>query len=104
MLKREREWRDMQASAIENRYSIRIDAATIEPQENKDGYRVVIEGFNLYPRISPPLVTVGGVMLEQIKYEPNGRSINGRLKEKPDNGTVKVNYGFASAELATRIP
>lgn len=103
MLKREREWLDMQERAGDNRVAVRLDSASVEPLEDHGGYRVVIEGFNLHPRIAPPLVRVGGVMLEQIQYQQDGRRINGVLKERPGSGPVTIDYGYAEADLRNEI-
>lgn len=103
MLKREREWLEMQQRAAQNRVVVRLDSASVEPVEEGRGFRVVIEGFNLHPRIAPPLVTVGGVRLEQIQYQRDGRRIEGVLKERPDNGPVTIDYGYAEAVLKDEI-
>lgn len=101
MLKRQREWLEMQERSAENRVVVRLDSASVELRA--DGYYAVIEGFNLHPRIAPPLVNVGGVTLEQIQYQPDGRRIEGVLKEKPGSGTVTIDYGYAEAELEDEI-
>ena len=101
MLKREREWLEMQERAEENRVVVRLDSASVEPYEG--GYRVVIEGFNLHPRIVPPLVKVGGVTLAQIQFQPDGRRISGVLREKPGAGPVTIDFGYAEAELKGEI-
>ena len=104
MLKREREWLEMQKRSADDRIVVRLDSALVEPLEDQGGYyHVVIEGFNLHPRIAPPLVTVGGVTLEQIQYQPDGRRIEGVLKEKPGSGPVTIDYGYAEAELKDEI-
>jgi hypothetical protein len=104
MLKRDREWLETQERQADNRVVVRLDSASAEPLEGQAGYyHVVIEGFNLYPRIAPPLVTVGGVALAQIQYQQDGRRIEGVLKEKPGTGPVTIDYGYAEAVLKDEI-
>jgi hypothetical protein len=101
MLKRQREWLEMQERAAENRVVVRLDSASVQPYEG--AYRVVIEGFNLHPRIVPPLVTVGGGTVREIEYQPDGRRITGVLREEPGTEPVRIDFGYASAELKDEI-
>jgi hypothetical protein len=102
LLKREREWREAEEGSREARVVVRLDRVSVEPLKD-GGYRIVIEGFNLYPRVAPPVVTVGNVSLERIQYERNGRRIEGVLRDKPGNGPITIDYGYAAAELKGEI-
>src|SRR5687767_8755887 len=103
MLRRERAWLETQERSGDGRVKVRLDSASIRALEDRDCYYVVIDGFNLYPRISPPVVTVGGVLMEQIQYEENGRRIEGVLKKEPSKKPVTIDYGYAHAELKGEI-
>jgi hypothetical protein len=76
---------------------IRLDRVEIE--ESERGYRVRIEGHNLFGSVAPPTVTVGGQRLTEPKFSRDGRSIEGVLRDKPENRTVTVDYGFARGEI-----
>jgi len=78
---------------------IRVDNAQIvEIPKLPGGYRVSISGHNLKMAISPPRILVGGVELENLEFNPNGKQITGTLSEKPESGEVTVDYGFASGD------
>jgi hypothetical protein len=78
---------------------IRLDDVHLSEQEDGTGYEVVIEGVNLRSAVVPPRVTVGGLPLEEQSVSPDGRSIRGQLRKKPDSLHVVVDYGFARDEL-----
>lgn len=76
---------------------IRIDKATASPASTHGVYDVAITGVNLHMAVVPPRVLVGGVPLQQLSFEPGGGRITGVLRGTPADGTVSVDYGFASA-------
>jgi hypothetical protein len=77
---------------------IRLDRVRVEPLEDRSGYRVIIDGFNLHRAISPPRVEVGGVPLQQLEFQRDGRCLRGVLAREPANPVTVVDYGFARAE------
>jgi hypothetical protein len=99
MLRRAQAWVERQKQMASRRPRIRLDSCTLEPLPKGTGYAVVIDGFNLYQAISPPLVTVGGERVEPVNFRRDGKQIRGLLRKKPDGEHVQVNYGFARAEL-----
>ncbi|HJQ33113.1 MAG TPA: hypothetical protein VJ866_13075 [Pyrinomonadaceae bacterium] len=103
MLTRAKNWLDAQKRLAERKHVIRLDSCAVEPLGEKRGYNAVIEGFNLHPAISPPRVTVGGVLLEEMQFQADGRRIRGVLRQKPRSGRVMVDYGFARATLKGEI-
>lgn len=92
-------WRERHRRAASRKPWIRLDRAQVNPLAEGRGYEVVIEGFNLHPVISPPRVTVGGVLVERLKFQKDGRAVRGVLPRKPPSHLVVVDYGFARAEL-----
>lgn len=78
---------------------IRIDACTVACNKNAAPYPVKIEGFNLRPGISPPIVTVGGQPLRELEFALDGRSIKGVLTDVPKGTRCIIDYGIAVAEL-----
>ena len=103
MLTRAKNWHERQKRLVERKLMIRLDSCTVEPLGEKRGYNAVIEGFNLHPAISPPRVTVGGVLLEDMQFEAKGRRIRGVLRKKPRSERVVVDYRFAQAKLKGQI-
>jgi hypothetical protein len=78
---------------------IRVDGAEIaEDREEYGTYRVRITGHNLRLIISPPRIEVGGVRLEQVTFDKDGKTISGTLPSKPEGDRVVVDYGFARDE------
>jgi hypothetical protein len=76
---------------------IRIDKATASPASTRGVYDLVITGVNLHMAVVPPRILVGGVPLQQLSFEPGGERITGVLMGTPEDGSVSVDYGFASA-------
>jgi hypothetical protein len=75
---------------------IRIDDVTIrEMPEYRGCYQVRISGHNLRMAISPPRIEVGGVPLEDLTFDKDGRAVSGTLACKPESERVVVDYGFA---------
>lgn len=75
---------------------IRVDHAKIMDDEQYEGrYQVQITGHNLKMAISPPRIEVGGVPLENISFEGEGKIITGTLVRQPEDNRVVVDYGFA---------
>lgn len=78
---------------------IRLDEAQIEEDPERSGqYRVTISGHNLKMAISPPRISVGGVELENLSFDPGGKHITGTLPKKPESDEVTVDYGFAKGQ------
>ena len=80
----------------ERRVWIRIDKATASPASTGGVYDVAITGVNLHMAVVPPRILVGGVPLQQLSFEPGGGRITGVLRGTPEDGSVSVDYGFAS--------
>jgi hypothetical protein len=76
---------------------IRIDKATASPASTRGVYDVAITGVNLHMAVVPPRILIGGVPLQQLSFEPGGGRITGILRGTPEDGSVSVDYGFASA-------
>lgn len=72
------------------------DAQIVEDRERSGEFQVTISGHNLKMAISPPRVSVGGIELEHLSFEPGGKQITGVLRNKPGSDEVIVDYGFAS--------
>jgi len=110
MTKRSDAWYERQKRAAERRAVMRIDRCTIEPvkgekaQEGQERYLVTIDGFHLHPAISPPRVTVGEEVVEELSFGKDGRQIRGVLRRRPDGERVRVDYGFAHAETRLSNP
>lgn len=96
---RRESWYEKHRRAAQRKAWIRLDRVRVEPLGPGRGYAVVIEGVNLYPVISPPHVTVGGVLLERLEFQKDGRTLRGVLPRKPPSHRVVVDYGFARAQL-----
>ena len=95
---RERAWRERQRRAAERRPRIRVDSCEVRPLTTGEGYAVTITGFNLHGAISPPMITIGGIALQHLQFEPDGRTVRGTLAREPDGNAVVVDYGFARAD------
>jgi hypothetical protein len=93
-------WKEMQKKIAARAPIVRLDRCYVKPVSNKKKglYEAIIEGYNLHQAISPPRVTVGGVMLENIGFQDDGTAIRGTLSKRPRDRTVVVDYGFARAE------
>jgi hypothetical protein len=91
-----RKWKERQKQLAERKPRARIDRCEVA-QDEKGRYMVVVEGFGLVPAVSPPQITVGGVPLEEIRYEKGGRRLSGVLREPPRDGRVVVDLGYAQA-------
>jgi len=96
---RSKPWQERQRRLAEAKPRVRLDGLHVESLGPARGYAAVIEGFNLHMAIAPPRVTVGGVLLERMQFQRDGRVIRGVLPRKPRGGRVVVDYGFARAEL-----
>ena len=92
-----RGWRKRQELFAERKPRLRIDSSVLSEGE-KGYYDVVIEGIGLLPALTPPHITVGGVTLEQAKFEQGGRQVRGVLRERPKDDKVVVDLGYASTE------
>jgi hypothetical protein len=93
-------WKEMQKKIAARAPIVRIDRCYVKPVSNKKkrSYDATIEGYNLHQAISPPSVTVGGVMLKNIRFQDDGTAIRGTLSKRPRDRMVVVDYGFARAE------
>ena len=93
-------WKETQKKIAARAPMVRLDRCHVKPASNKKrrSYDATIEGYNLHQAISPPRVTVGGVMLEDIRFQDDGTAIRGTLSKRPRDHTVVVDYGFARAE------
>jgi hypothetical protein len=76
---------------------IRIDKATASSASTRGVYDVAITELNLHMAVVPPRILVGGVPLQQLSSEPGGGRITGVLRGTPEDSSVSVDYGFASA-------
>lgn len=92
-----REWKKRQELLAERKPQVRVDRSMVSEGE-KGYYDVVIEGVGLLPAITPPHIVVGGVTLEQAKYERGGRQVTGVLRAPPEDDKVVVDLGYVSAE------
>jgi len=90
-------WQTEQKRAAGQRVKIRIDRYEIR-DAGRGTYEVVVEGHGLHAAVVPPQVTVGGVPVEELRLEPQGRVLRGILRKKPQSRKVVVDYGFARAE------
>jgi hypothetical protein len=97
---RQRAWDERQRRAAERRPRIRVESCEVRPLATGEGYAATITGFNLHGVISPPRITVGGVALQRMRFETDGRTVRGVLAGEPDGDTVVIDYGFARAEAA----
>jgi hypothetical protein len=95
-------WKEMQKKIAARAPIVRLDRCYVKPVSNdnkrKRSYEALIEGYNMHQAISPPRVTVGGVMLENIRFQDDGTAIRGTLSKRPRDRTVVVDYGFTRAE------
>jgi hypothetical protein len=99
MTRRARKWEERRKLAASRTPQVRIDRAIVKKGgEGQYGFEVAIEGFGLLPAVSPPQVTVGGVLVAQPKFATDGRSVAGVLRERPENPQVVVDLGYARAE------
>lgn len=81
---------------------IRVDGVEIQEGRTRRGeraYSVRIRGVNLRGAISPPRVEVGGQVLEEMSFAPDGRTLSGIVRDKPVAEHVVVDYGSVRAEL-----
>jgi hypothetical protein len=96
-------WKEMQKMIAARAPIVRLDRCHVKPvsdnkRKKKRSYEALIEGYNMHQAISPPRVTVGGVMLENIRFQDDGTAIRGTLSKRPRDRTVVVDYGFTRAE------
>jgi hypothetical protein len=94
-------WKEMQKKIAARAPIVRLDRCYVKPVSNnkkKRSYEALIEGYNMHQAISPPRVTVGGVMLEKIRFQDDGTAIRGTLSKRPRDRMVVVDYGFTRAE------
>jgi hypothetical protein len=99
MTRRARNWEERRKLAASRRPHVRIDRAIVRKGgKGQYGFELVIEGFGLLPAISPPQVTVGGILVAQPTFATDGRSVTGALRERPANPQVVVDLGYARAE------
>ena len=97
MLRRARLWLERQKLMQESRPAPRIDRVLVSEAKG-DLYEVVIEGLRLTPAISPPSITVGGLPLQQARFEPGGRRITGALYGPPKDERVALDLGYTRTE------
>lgn len=83
------------------RPNLRLDHCRVsEPDDsNASGYVVTIEGVNLRRAISPPTITIGGQLVRDLHFAPDGRSVTGMIDSRPASERLVVDYGFARAVL-----
>jgi hypothetical protein len=91
-----RKWLDRQKALAARAPRVRIDAVTMAAAD-KGEYGVVIEGFGLRPAVTPPTITIGGVRVEELKFEAGGRRATGVLRSPPSGDDVLVDLGHARA-------
>jgi hypothetical protein len=103
MQRRAKLWQERRKRAASRATALRVDRCEVSRSADKATYKVVIDGFNLHPAIAPPRVTVGSVRVEGLRFQPDGRRIEGVLKERPRPGPVVVDYRFARAVLEREI-
>jgi hypothetical protein len=92
-----RKWEERQKLLASREPRVRVDRCVVK-EGKKRSYDVVIEGFGLLPAITPPHITVGGVALEQARFEQGGRRVTGVLRDPPKDDQVIVDLGYARAE------
>ena len=97
-----RKWRERQKLLASRKPQVRVDRCVVTEVE-KGNYDVVIEGFGLRPAITPPHITVGGVPLEQAKFEQGGRRVTAVLRNRPKDDQFIVDLGYARAEGHARL-
>jgi hypothetical protein len=100
-------WKETQKKIAARAPIVRLDRYYVKPVSNdnkrkKRSYEALIEGYNMHQAISPPRVTVGGVMLENIRFQDDGTAIRGTLSKRPRDRTVVVDYGFTRAEAVLK--
>lgn len=92
-----RKWKKRQNQRARNRPQIRIYHCGLIAQGD-GGYMIVVEGYGLRPGITPPLMTLGGVPIENLKFEPSGRRVTGVIRAHPGEDVLVVDLGFACLE------
>lgn len=102
MATRAERWNQRRSMAAKRRPRIRVDGCDVKAVGKV--YEVTVRGFSLYPVISPPAITVGGVRLEQVRFEKDGTAVHGILRREPASRHVVVDYGFVRAELREQVP
>jgi hypothetical protein len=99
MIRRARNWEERRKLAASRRPVVRIDRAIVtEGGKGQYQFEVTIQGFGLWPAVSPPQVTVGGVLVVGPTFATDGRSVTGVLPERPKNPQVVVDLSYARAE------
>lgn len=88
-----REWEERRQRVAARRPQARVDRCVV--RAGAEGtFDVVIDGFGLVPAISPPHITIGGVLLERPRVEQGGRRLTGMLTERPRSTEVEVDLGY----------
>ena len=78
---------------------IRLDGASITRRDDKDRpYRVRIVGHNLFGSIVQPIITVGALPLENVRFVSDGKVIEGTLSREPEGSGVVVDYDVTRSE------
>lgn len=77
---------------------IRIDTCTVTKKKCGKKYAVVINGVNLRPSVSPPIITVGMQRLSELNFSLDGRTISGVVLKQPKSNICELDYGFARAQ------
>jgi hypothetical protein len=79
---------------------IRVDRARITRSDEKERpYRIRIEGHNLLGSIVQPIISVGGLPLENTRFVDGGKAIEGTLSREPKDLQVVVDYDVTRAEI-----
>jgi hypothetical protein len=92
-------WLEIHKRAAKKKPWIRLDRFAIKSRRGEIGYDVVIAGFNLRSGAIPPLITVGGITVERLKFERAGRVIRGFLPAAPPNEHLVVDFRIVRAEI-----
>jgi len=89
---------DQRHKLLQERSSrFRVDRCSIERE--KDGYRLVCTGLGLVPALSPPRISLGGVVLKGLKYLDQGRRLEAVVDQLPEDRTVVLDFVYAAATV-----
>ena len=92
------DWTRHQKEIADRKPSLAVDGGTLTvagflPRR----YTVEVEGRSLLPALSPPEVKVGGVVVTDLEFAADGRSLRGKLPTTPPTDDFLIDYRFASA-------
>jgi hypothetical protein len=91
--------KDAPPKPVGRRPWIRVDGASITRRDDKDQpYQVRIIGHNLFGSIVQPIITVGALPLENVRFVGDGKAIEGTLSREPGGGRVVVDYDVTRSE------